>query len=237
MRLSNIIHSSKDIDVIFLITSVISLSLKPLNNNISRSMFSTNDRVKQTLDSIKTIRSKVPNARIIMLEGGKVDFSQQFSTLVDEYHYMNSKIARFFVDHKNKGLGEVYLLGRGLRALPQKKEMIAFKIAGRYELNESFEISRYLDGDVSFRVSHTLVHSKHFNKPIRVGELNTIIYSFYGNQKRYMLFTIYKALIPLLMNFSVENVFYYLVSKRKLNSVSMLGITGQISSTGEEISL
>ena len=237
MKSTNYINSRKNFDVIFIITSVISLSSKPLNNNISRSTFSTKDRIKQTIDSIETIRSKVPTARIIMIEGGQVDFSPQFSRLVDEYYYMNSQITRFFVDHKNKGLGEVFLLGRGLRALPQKKEMIVFKIAGRYKLNETFEISRYLEGEVSFKVNYTEVHSRHFNKTIRVGELNTIVYSFYGNQKRYMLFTIFKALIPLLMNFSVENVFFYLVSKRKLNSISLLGITGQISSSGERINL
>lgn len=237
MTFTNINQTGKDVDLIFIITSAISLSSKPLYNNISRSVFSTNQRIKQTLESIETIRSIVPNARIIMIEGGQSDFSSQFSKLVDEYYYMNSKIARFFLDHKNKGLGEVYLLLKGLRVLPNKKEMIVFKIAGRYKLSEKFEISRYTEGEVSFKVNYTKVYSRYFNKTFRIGELNTILYSFNGNQKRYMLITIYKALIPLLMNFSVENVFYYLVSKRKLTSVPLLGITGQISSSGEKISL
>ena len=57
---------------IFLITSTIRFSENPLSYSHSRSVFSAEERLEQTLHSIKSIRTNIPDAIIILLENSNL---------------------------------------------------------------------------------------------------------------------------------------------------------------------
>ena len=63
---------------VVLVTSM----LRPVRD---QTVFSTQQRINQTLKTISTVRDKIPNNYIVMIEGGSMENSEekQFTELVD----------------------------------------------------------------------------------------------------------------------------------------------------------
>lgn len=114
---------------VVLITSM----LRPVRDH---TVFSTNQRKEQTLNTIKTAREKIPECYIIMIEGGYMDEAEEilFEELVD-YLY------RTDVSTFSKSPGEGTLLYRYLTSDHFKSldnvETVS-KLSGRYYLNDDF---------------------------------------------------------------------------------------------------
>lgn len=105
------------------------------------SVFSSTERLKQLIDNtIKSVREKIPDSYICVLEGSSL--SEDEETLVkskcDELHLLN-------VSGYEKTNGELSLLVRYLNSesfetiLPKVDNLI--KISGRYELLNDFEFN------------------------------------------------------------------------------------------------
>lgn len=126
---------------VFIITSTI-------NTNLG--LISPENRFIQTIETIDSIRKKVLNSIIIMIENSS-------SPLHDEQYKLLSSKVDYFVDigqrnicqtfNKNgiKGAGESYMLLVGLDIIKQQNILTKtiFKISGRYRLSEDFNIKRY----------------------------------------------------------------------------------------------
>ena len=130
---------------LILITSVINTPNKPLSYSNKRSVFSRKERFIQTKKTIESIKDKIPNNKIMIVEC--TDFDEE------EQNYFNKNCDYILnlwnnVELHNSIFGISKSLGEGtmtIEALKYIKELeleynYLYKISGRYWLNENFKI-------------------------------------------------------------------------------------------------
>jgi hypothetical protein len=104
-------------------------------------VFPTEVRIKQILLSIESIRQKVPNPYIVLLEVGSIsqDIQDFLTERVDEYICMN-------VSHLNKNQGEATMMYTYLSSDSFREKSSEFaslsKLSGRYFLSNEFDFQR-----------------------------------------------------------------------------------------------
>ena len=158
----------------FIITSVINT-----NNSIgwsytpNRSTYTPNERFRDTLKSIQTIREKVPNSKIVFLEGRPLDIEMEQEIIRSTDLYINFKDDPWVleaIDSPKKDLGEVRKLIRGIDQLQLRGELkninMLFKLSGRYWLNEKFNLDNYSTREMSFKNHDTMVTTVIYSIPI-----------------------------------------------------------------------
>ena len=122
-----------------------------VNCNPSRTIYSRKDRFLQTKFTIQTVREKIPNSFIILID--ITDFTQEerdfFNSscdiVINEY---NSEIAKKCVfEHPNKSYGERYYLLRCFEELISRNIIHnvknIYKVSGRYYLDNKFNYDDY----------------------------------------------------------------------------------------------
>lgn len=128
-----------------LITSVINTPNVPLSYSNTRSAFSRKERFTQTKNTIVSIKDKIPNCKIIIVECS--DFN------IEEYEYL-SKNCDYILNlwekkelhnnifGKSKSLGEGTMTISALKYIDDKdiQYNYLYKISGRYWLNDNFKI-------------------------------------------------------------------------------------------------
>jgi hypothetical protein len=234
-----------------LITSVINVSSEPYpsapyfyNFNTdstlppTRSIYSINERVEQTLNTINSIKTHIPESYIVLLEGSKCSeaLQQLFKNNTDEY-YDSSQFENVYtaVNSINKGLGEIQLLLSYLQSnsykLLRKITKTITKISGRYVLLDSF---KYYDN-----ISHIICKNIYNNN---TSQMITYYYQ--------LPYTYIDSFIDFLINLSTDQLFCncnnpisiekklytWVLSKNYLN-IETIGITGTISQCGTLISM
>lgn len=156
---------------IVIVTSVINISSNPLSYTPTRSVFTHAVRFAQTKHTIATIRDKIPNSKILLVECSPLDNEQieYLSTHVD--YFVDTYSSSDVIDKVNspyKGLGENTLLLEAFTYLKQHNIQYTsmIKLSGRYALADSFSFDDYSN--------HELVYYK------RISDNDVDIYtSFY----------------------------------------------------------
>ena len=124
-----------------IITSVIQTSTRPLSYSKVRSIYSAEQRFRQTLETIESVRTYIPHADILLVECSPTStYTQTISEKVD--YFLNLEFNEIVTNGLAKGKGEVILLLHALDNLPKKYKNI-YKISGRYVLQPTFDISRW----------------------------------------------------------------------------------------------
>lgn len=129
---------------IIVVPSIIKVSNVPLDGYTSRSYLSTENRYSQTIEQLKSIKTKIPDATVLLLETSidlNLDWINNLSTLCDYIIlYQDHKEIRYLSnDHpSNKGLGEIGVLCHIYNLLKNKNFKYFFKFGGRYKFNETF---------------------------------------------------------------------------------------------------
>lgn len=222
----------------FLIVSVIKTVDKPLSYSTKRSVYSVEERILQTENTISSIRKKLPNAYIIMFEVGLRDVRNIFETQVDEYYYQSDVLIRFAVDSKFKGLGESISISRALSLIDKTRFDRVIKISGRYILDKSFNLESFKSDKFSFLVrEHNTTKSL---GPIKINDIKsyaTVLYSIPTVRFLQFKFIIFCAVPLLILNVSIESALYILIPKKTVNILNRLGVSGEISVSGEKLVL
>ena len=137
--------------ITFIITSVIYFPDKKLSYTDTRSAFTPEQRIVQTMETIKSIRSKLPLASIVLIEMGRQkNIDSSLINAVDKYIYNgNNLFVQWAAGSKYKGLGEAAGLLFASKKIEQINSDIFFKISGRYFLNDGFNIN-YWQGNHFF---------------------------------------------------------------------------------------
>jgi len=143
-----ILKSNKESNII-LVSSMINIS------NMPRTIFTPEERLSQTLNTLKNVRDKIPNSIIILLEGSNIstEFMHTLYNHVDHlilYSY-DPKI-NFYVNNPNKSFGEVYKLLSVVNKLQKYDFDKIFKISGRYYLNGNFNINNFTNEYISGKI-------------------------------------------------------------------------------------
>lgn len=135
---------------ITLITSVIDPPNTPLSYTKCRSVYTKEERFEQTKKTILSIREKIPNNKILMIECSKLtaDERRYFKEHVDFFVNIHDSghvnlINRMFTISKSLGEGTMTIVA--LRFIIENNIRCDnfFKCSGRYWLNDNFDYELY----------------------------------------------------------------------------------------------
>jgi hypothetical protein len=138
---------------LILITSVVKPPNTPLSYTSKRSIFTYEERFKQTQKTIESIKEKLVHAKIIIVECSDLTIDEldyftnncdYFLNLYSDVHFRNN------VHSASKSLGEGTMTIAALQYLTDRKIKYDnfFKISGRYYLSEDFLYENFKNNDI-----------------------------------------------------------------------------------------
>jgi hypothetical protein len=133
-----------------------------------RSIYSKQERVAQTINTIYSIRKHIPDSHIVLLDNSVFNILEQniLEQLVDTFiNITDNKAVNYFTDvFEYKAFGEIsqtlQFFELFLKADYSKIKNF-FKITGRYELNEEFDYDQY-DNNLNIFKKHLSVKDRDY---------------------------------------------------------------------------
>lgn len=222
----NDLYSNKNI---IIITSVINCIDSELSYYHKRSVFSVEERYKQTLKSIISIKSKIPNSEILFCECS--DLSDYHSIEKDiaknvnyYFNFFGNEFIKSNVNSKLKGYGEASILLEGIDKLLSMKKNYKniFKLSGRYYLNDKFNYEMFNNSKNIFT-----------NWDNNYTSYCTIFYKINGGDIIVFKNSIKGSLEELKENVSIEECIYKnFNSNVSINIVNEVNISGLLATEG-----
>lgn len=205
----------------FLVTSVIyPIPGKKVTYGSARSVFGPDDRAKQTLRTIESIRAKAPGATVVLIEAGlKGDLPFDLQNKADQYLYLgDKKLVRLACDSRFKSLGETTMLLYAAKFLKKDVDFY-FKISGRYFLDDDFDINAWREGQFILYF-------------LQDDYISTRLYGFrkemMGQWKRALI----KGLPFSLIGYAIEHTLAKFIPKKYVRRINKMGVAG-ISATND----
>jgi len=210
-----------------IITSVLNISNLPLSYYHTRSIFTLEERFKQTMKTINSLKKYIPNLEILFCECSDIDISIQNSIKEEVnyfYNFYDIDNIREKVNSKYKGIGEAYILMEGINKMESRNYKNIFKISGRYYLNTNFNYNQFNNNYNIF------TNWDDSNK-----SLCTIFYKININYLDIFYNNLFNSLNKLQEGYSIEIVIYnffskYIIINDKLNISGFLSTEGYLFS-------
>jgi hypothetical protein len=209
-----------------LITSIIWTPNTPLSYISTRSIYTPTERFEQTKKTIQTIREKIPESKIILVECSNLTEEQNnyFENNSDYFlNLINDEIKKNYIYSESKSLGEGTMTISALEYI--KNNNIEFdnfyKITGRYWLSENFNYENFINTDI---IVHN-INGNINNTATSLYKLNKInIESFYNFliSNLHLMFKCigYEVLFAMFLNLPKPN---------KVLHLNKIGVNGFIS--------
>jgi hypothetical protein len=209
------------------IPSVIKCINKGLSYTKIRSEYSPIERYEQILKTIASVKEKIPNSYIVLLEcsQGIEQYENLLITLVDEYiNYHDNTGVKNAVESIYKGYGESLTMYTFLKNHfkcdePDNRYENIIKISGRYYLNDKFNYNIFNNSENIFRF---------------YPEYNLVTTRLYKINKHYFQHYIenYKLIVDkCISGDSIESV---IVLNLPYKRVDYLGVSGYIAISKNE---
>jgi hypothetical protein len=215
-----------------LITSIIKTPDTPLSYTSTRSIFTHDERFEQTKKTIQTIREKIANSKILIVECSELDNEQ------DEYfkkncdYFLNlyeNESFRNNIYSASKSLGEGTMTINAIEYIEKNNIEFEnfFKITGRYWLSENFNYENFINTDI---IVHN-IYGDINNTATSLYKLNKInIHNFYEfliqNMNLMHKCVSYEILFSMFLNLPKEN---------KVIHLNKIGVNGYISCADKSI--
>ena len=152
VRFPKFINDDKEHNIVVCIPSVIKTSDKIFNYVKYRSIFTHEERYKQTLEQVKSLKKIDPNIHIILMEGSALYFNElkELSKYCTVILYCKDHEGNEYANvHLNKSIYEVYCMKNIIK---QIKFNWIFKFGGRYNLHFNFNLNNFLKDKPVFKV-------------------------------------------------------------------------------------
>jgi hypothetical protein len=208
---------------LFIISSVIYFNDAPLSYSGIRSKFSPDEREKQTITTIQSIKNKLPNSKIALIEAGmKKELTKELLSLVDQYIYVGDKFpVTYFSKGKNKGLGEASALYYGSKQIDLKNTDYVFKLSGRYFLSDQFNINSF--------------SSTGFSIKKYTDQMSTRLYGFAVEEFGFWQKCLRKTFSSAFSTKSIEQVLFQKIKSKITSEIETLGVGGYVAPDGTTI--
>ena len=199
-----------------IITSVINISKNPLSYTNTRSVFSPEERYEQTLKTISSVREKIPDSKILLVESTEInkEMSSTIKELVDYFIIVNDK--SHVINGPFKGAAETTQILESLRKIDFSTYQNIFKISGRYWLNDKFDYSKFENEKNIFQK--------------RSDTLATVFYKI-SDKDLYLSTLEYCSTNPNMLELNFYERYCY-----NYNNIEILGVEGFVSVDGNFIS-
>ncbi len=210
------------------------------------------ERLEQTIDTCKSIRERVPDCDIIILDGGEKDLSD------DEKQILSPHIDGFysFADAENvrevqkipsqdvvKNMIEIIMFGSFFDMMLKEgwaeKYNRVFKVSGRYVLNEHFNYNAHMSAEkkVVIRGPFTSQFTPDITGGIRLQYMSRL-WSFdvslldYINATYFEMFKHMQHVLNHQGYVDIEHLLFDHIDAKIVESIGVLGIQGHIAPSG-----
>jgi len=220
---------------LFLITSSLNPIASNVKYNVPRSVFTMEERFIQTVHTITSIRDKVPNSYCILLETTNVpeNYRKTIEETVDKYiDFSTSQFAKTFTESKEKGMGELFTLEKGLLHILSNNITFErlYKISGRYYLNDKFDLKSISSNKCTF-----VKFENKSDSNIKDYWYGTMLYSIDWNHRWEYLEALNNSLIAMIINgvVDIEHGMYSCIPPTSVEIIKTIGCQGQMSVNGQ----
>lgn len=136
-----------------LITSVICITNNPLSYTNIRSIYSHKERFEQTKITIKSVKEKIPNSKIFIVECSELDEEMTKYLIANSDFFLNlydNEKVKNYTTGISKSLGEGTLTIHSLKYIINNNIEFSnlIKISGRYWLSDNFNYCNFNNDDV-----------------------------------------------------------------------------------------
>lgn len=204
-------------------------------------VFSPEERLKQTLETIDSIREKSPSSMIILSDVSTQPLDDKYSELVSKVDLFLDLSGVDFLLHftKNgmKSQGECAMTHVVLDYLQQNPDLLQdveriFKITGRLQLDDGFNLNDYegLDDKYVFKKRiptwmSTPIHGATDVFDTRLWSMSTSLIDTHTE--------VLEKVFPLLGPLDLEHAYFATINKEKVVEFDRVYCRGQVASTGE----
>lgn len=139
-----------------LITSVICTTNMPLSYTNNRSVYSHEERFEQTKKTIKSIKEKIPNSKIFLVECSVLNIEQSDYLIQKCDFFLNlytNELIRDCTTSVSKSLGEGVMTLFALKYIIDNNIVFdnLIKISGRYWLSNNFDYTNFNNNDITIK--------------------------------------------------------------------------------------
>jgi hypothetical protein len=210
--------------------------------NTTTGIYSFDERFLDTLKTFSSIRKQVPKSKIIFVDNSIEPLSSeqlkliepQVDVLIQYHHHLFST----FVNQNGlyRGLGELLMYEQALIAI-NKNNLLGkrvFKITGRYELKDTFDITFYTNpqvyGKFAFKIS---LWELNVNTPEQSHQVffETRLWSFcsslYGEFKDKLIQNVFNNIIY--KNHCIEMAMHECIPHDKVLQMNLLHLQGHLT--------
>lgn len=139
---------------ITLIPSIIDTPNKPLSYHSVRSVFTKQERLEQTKATIESVRSRIPNNKILVIECSPLSEEENAYFLENTDIFINlyelpdkSYIEKIHSSSKSMGEGTMTIYALEYLLTHKMEYDTLYKLSGRYRLTDKFSYDRYNNND------------------------------------------------------------------------------------------
>lgn len=154
---------------IVLVVSKINTSYNPFTYVNKRSIYTIDERFIQTLNTLDSVRKKIPNAFIVLVDNSKLN-DDYYNTLCNKTDYFinitDDKDLNYYTDECIfKAFGEIsqqlIFYKHFLSKIDVSKTIHFFKITGRYYINDTFDYNIF-DNDLTIFKKNDMVTDRDY---------------------------------------------------------------------------
>jgi len=213
---------------------------------------STEERIEQTKETIKSIRTYAPGSAIVLLDAGEKSVNIDFGVkLID---YTTNPDIQFhlqeYLSNNNdlepeiiiKSLLEIMMFGYYLKNITSSFDRI-FKISGRYKLNSNFNYNNHIEAKdkVLLLTRHRSHHFYNFQVSSSMFQYMTRCWSFDSSLVLNIMETYAKMKKDIIImsqtekQGDIEHLLYKHLNKKLVTHTNVMGIEGYYAPTREWI--
>jgi len=204
-------------------------------------VFSPDERLTQTLETIDSIRKKSPESFIILADVSIEPLTEKYGELISKVNlFLDLSKVDFLLHFTKNGMksqGECAMMHVVLDYLQKNPELLEnvnriFKITGRLQLDDGFNMEDYveLNGKYVFkkRISTWMNEPIHGATHVFDTRLWSMCSSLIGIHSQAL-----EKVFPLLGPIDLEHAYFAVLDKEKVVEFDKVHCRGQVASTGE----
>jgi hypothetical protein len=205
---------------------------------------STEERITQTKETIKSIRTYVPDSTIVLLDAGDKSVDIDFDAELIDYTIhpeVQSHLQEYLSTNKDlepdiiiKSMLEIIMFENYLKTYSTNSYERIFKLSGRYRLNSKFNCAKHLEATnkVLILPQHKSLHLYNYQVSSSMFQYMTRCWSFDSNLLEKIIETYGKMKKDIIVasrtekQGDIEHLLYKHLDKRFVEHIDIMGVEG-----------